>query len=97
MEISDTKNKIMCVPVSLCCQINWCLAGCRNAIPPLPAMTGMGHGFLAMTEKRGNVPLSCHCEPVRRLARQSVSPCCIAILYLLRKRERIATSLRSSQ
>ena len=68
--------------VSLSKGENWNLTGCRNAIPPLPAMTGMGHGFLAMTEKRGNVPLSCHCEPVRRLARQSVSPCCIANSYL---------------
>ena len=34
----------------------------------------------------------CHCEPVRTLAWQSVSPCNVPIPYLSRKRERIATS-----
>ena len=35
---------------------------------------------------------TCHCEPVRRLARQSVSPYHVAISYLPPKGERIATS-----
>ena len=39
----------------------------------------------------------CHCEPARTLVWQSVSLCYVLFPYLSQKRERIATSLRSSQ
>ncbi len=47
---------------------------------------------MPVQNQRARLPSTCHCEPVRTLARQSVSPCSVPISHLSRKRERIATS-----